>query len=182
LAIGMSLKGDKIISRNKFNNALVLGGTGMLAEASAYIAGISSIISLGARNPEPLAGQLDAVPLVLDWTDHEATLRLLQNGSKYDLIVSWVHREGLWLNAHLENLLVQRGRFIGVSGSGGAGVRQNVKLPSRSATGILRQKVILGWINEANGRRWLSHSQISAGVIRAVQNSQLVTSIVGVVK
>jgi hypothetical protein len=178
----ISLKGDKKISGSKFNNALVLGGTGMLAEASAYIASISSIISLGARNPEPLAGRLGAVPLILDWTDQETALCVLQNDSKYDLIVSWVHDEALEMIEPMEKLLVKGGRSIRVHGCESADPITRKKRDAGTRTDINRQTVVLGWINETGARRWLSHDEISAGVIRAVQNSGLATSIVGVVE
>ena len=78
-----------------------VGGTGMLAEAAAKIAKRCDHLTLAARAPEGLARRLGARPLPLDWTDRPAALRALPE-TRFDLVISWLHRAGLWMVPHLE--------------------------------------------------------------------------------
>ena len=57
-------------------------------------------------------------------------------------------------------MLAEASRFIRVHGSDSKGPKQIAN----------RQTVILGWVNEPAGRRWLSNTEISGGVIEAVRN------------
>ena len=168
---------------NKIENALIIGGTGMLAEASAHLAQISNNLTIASRNPHALAVKLKANPLELDWENlSEANVRL-DKILPCDLIVSWVREwvqeEGLGLITPLEALLKPGGRSIRVHGCESADPKVREKVNAGSRTDINRQTVILGWINQPEGARWLTHSEISQGVIHTINSPQLKNFVVG---
>ncbi len=141
--------------------ALIVGGTGMLAEASRWIAARAGQTVLAARHPEALAAEIGAVPWAMDWRDQCGGLSTLVPMPAFDLVLAWLHQDGLWLAEHLHSKLANGGRFVHVHGS--AALAAEV-LARRAVAGAGVQNVILG----RKGGRWLSKSEISAGVIAAL--------------
>ena len=101
---------------NAHGHVLIIGGSGMLARASRYIAADAGKLTLGSRNPGALAGELGAVPLVLDWTDPAMTRAALKTVAPVDLLVSWLHDGGIWLAELAEAKLKPQGRSIRIHG------------------------------------------------------------------
>lgn len=153
-----------------FGNTLIIGGTGMLVGASRFLAARSDAITLGARSPIALAQELDGEALNIDWSDPELATPLLQHLPEFDLVVSWLHKDGIWMVEHLESKLKAGGRSIRVHGSASKDPTQMGNRNPGSRQDINRQTVILGWVNEPAGRRWLMNAEISGGVIEAVRN------------
>lgn len=67
-------------------------------------------------------------------------------------------------------MLAEVSRSIRVHGSDSKGPKQIANRNPGSRQDINRQTVILDWVNEPAGRRWLSNTEISGGVIEAVRN------------
>jgi hypothetical protein len=44
---------------------------------------------------------------------------------------------------------------------------------------LIRQEVVLGWINQPGARRWLTHEEISRGVLAALDDPQRRPRIIG---
>ncbi|GEM_PF-6252064 len=137
----------------------------MLAGASAYIAGVSRSLYLACRHPHALAEELDAQPIHLDWTERSKALEALEDLPDFDLLLTWLHQDGLWLVQHLERLLTTEGRSIRVHGSTAMDARELHLRNGPLSPEVLRQNLILGWIKTSRGRRWLSHTEISAAAI-----------------
>ncbi len=152
--------------------ALIIGGTGMLAEASRWIAARTGQTVLAARHPEVLATELGATPWVMDWRDQCSGLSTLVPMPAFDLVLAWLHVDGLWLAEHLHSKLAKGGRFVHVHGS--AALDPTV-LKRRAVVGAGVQNVILG----RNGGRWLSKAEISAGVIAALEAPFVPRTVVG---
>ncbi len=153
-------------------DALIVGGTGMLAGASAWMAARAAHLVLAARHPEALAERIGARAHRLDWSTRDTALP----DGPFDIAVSWLHRGGLWLVPEIENRLRAGGRSIRIHPSSS---RDPAALAARDGAapgGIRRQNVVL-WRN-ADGS-WLSHEQISAGVIRAVREPVHDTLVIG---
>ena len=139
--------------------ALIVGGTGMLAEASRWIATRAKQTVLAARHPEALAAEMGATPWAMDWRDQCSGLSTLVPMPEFDLVLAWLHQDGLWLAEHLQSKVAGGGRFVHVHGSAAL---ESAVLARRSVAGA--QNVILG----RKGGRWLSKPEISAGVIAAL--------------
>ena len=140
----------------------------MLAEASRHVSSISQSVTLAARNPEKLAREIQAKPLVMDWSRQDETLAALSDINTVGLVLSWLHNDGLWLVEHLESKIIAGGRSILVHGSAARDPAILAKQAPPLRPDIQRQDVILGWVNLPNGRRWLSNEEISNAVIEAV--------------
>ena len=164
--------------------ALIIGGTGMLREASFAIRNHYDHMTVAARRPEELATALKAESLPIDWRNQPETELKLGKlvPSSLDLLVSWLHDDGLWCITPLESLLRPGGRSIRVHSSAVGDPAHGVKTDPPPRADIMRQDVVLGWIKEKNGRRWLTNSEISQGVINAFENPAQRSHIVGQVQ
>ncbi|QBY01547.1 hypothetical protein E2K80_13110 [Rhodophyticola sp. CCM32] len=153
-----------------FDKGLVVGGTGMLAQASEWIAAQCQNLTLVARHPDALAAKLGATPLQLDWADPDAADRIAALPSDFDLVLTWVHDAAAGLVRPCEDRLKPGGRSIRVHGSLSADLQTRAARDPNPRPDIARQVVILGWHPEpGGGKRWLSNDEISAGVIAAIR-------------
>jgi hypothetical protein len=163
-------------------HALVIGGTGMLAGAVREIAGRAEALTLIARAPERLAAETGAEPLAMDWADRvsvAAALAHLAGRPAPDLMISWIHRNGLWCLTEFEALLAPGARSIRVHGSATGDPAGGVSSDPAPPAGVRRQDVVLGWVNEPGGRRWLTNAEICAGVLEALDRPERRAAIVG---
>ena len=164
-----------------FNKTLIVGGTGMLAETSRFLAEHSSHLTIAARQPDALAKSLGATAVVLDWSAGQDAAAIIGILPEFDLVVSWVHDDGIWLVEHLESKVKTGGRSIRVHGSRSGNPATMATRNPRLRSSISRQNVVLGWVKTPKGRRWLRDGEISAGVINAVSNTSTLLVIVGTV-
>jgi hypothetical protein len=165
-------------------HVLVIGGTGMLAPATRWLAGRAGRVTLAARRPAPLAAEVGAAALPLDWADRDGALAALASvGPAPDLLVSWLHDDAVWLAAPAEALLPVGARSIRVHGSRSADPEVRRRRDPDPRADVRRQTVILGWVPDPageDGRRWLDDDEISGGVIAAVERPDDATVVVGV--
>jgi len=155
-----------------------IGGTGMLADASRWIACRAAILTLAARNPARLADELKANPVVMDWSNSIAARSALPV-KQFDIVISWLHDEAIWLARPIENLLKSGGRSIRIHGAKSlepANLRQRNPDPRPDVT---HQNVILGWKGSIDDKRWLTNTEIRGGVITALTRPNKKTIIVG---
>ena len=95
--------------------AVMIGGTGMLAEAARVIARRAERLTLIARSPHDLAREIGVEALPMDWTHRESVreaLAALREREAPDLLVSWIHGSGLWRLPEFEALLASGARSI----------------------------------------------------------------------
>ncbi len=142
----------------------------MLANASKYGATIATTVTLAARNPKKLASEIGATPLMLDWNNHDQTLADLSSLPSFDLIISWLHNDGLWLVEHLENKLKPNGRSIRIHGSASLDPEVLASQDPPPRQDIQRQVIVLGWAEGKSGKRWLTNEEISDTVIATIKH------------
>lgn len=137
--------------------ALIIGGTGMLAGTASALVAEGHEVWLPARHRPPVGRWIPA-----DWTDPSAFTAAVhdQLGGSLDLLVIWCHRPYRAQVAPLLGPVVtDRTAIVEVVGSGqyrDTGIESLRHFPSS-------QLVVLG---ENNGR-WLTHAEISEGVLAA---------------
>jgi NADPH:quinone reductase-like Zn-dependent oxidoreductase len=161
---------------------LVVGGTGMLAGATRRLAAQASALTLVARNPGPLAADLGARSVALDWAAPDAPSRVAAIWDGFDLAVIWLHDDAAHLARPFEDLLRPGGRVIRVHGSRSVDPVVRAARDPDPRPGLHRQVVILGWHPDplaAGGRRWLADDEICAGVLAALDHPALGALIVG---
>ncbi|MBS0359511.1 MAG: hypothetical protein JSS53_09595 [Proteobacteria bacterium] len=161
---------------------IIIGGTGMLSHASREISHVIDDLLLIARNPDTLAKDIGARSLRLDWKEKSAvnaSICTLKNEPKADILISWLHEDGLWCLPLFEDLLIKDGRSIRIHGSAVGDPAEGIKTDPIPRTDIFRQNVVLGWIDESNGQRWLTNHEISEGVLTAFKYPEKTSIIVG---
>ena len=149
--------------------ALVLGGTGMLAGAAAALLDDDWHVVLPSRRRPATNG---ARWVKADWTNPTALARAAADalGGPADLLVAWVHREvrAAVLRA-VGPLLVPDAPVVEVHGSASANPLGGC--PDPVLDGHPTQQVVLGYVRHAGRTRWLTHQEISAGVLDAVHRA-----------
>jgi NADPH:quinone reductase-like Zn-dependent oxidoreductase len=161
---------------------LVVGGTGMLAGATRRLAARASALTLVARNPGPLAAELGATPVALDWSAPDALGGVAAIEGGFDLAIVWLHDGASHLARPFETLLRPGGRVIRVHGSRSVDPEVRAGREPDPRPDLQRQVVILGWLPDPlaqDGQRWLTDDEICAGVLAALDHPALAALIVG---
>lgn len=147
-------------------HSLIIGGTGMLAKATLWLAGRSSSTILVSRHASRFAESHPHIsPLDADW--HTDTFRAritnaLQTSKPVTATLLWLHAPAPTLTWLLP--LTPGARVVVVLGSMGGrptlppGEFTPVRLGSKAASG--------------GGRRWLTHEEICEGAIAALTDGK----------
>jgi hypothetical protein len=176
------------MTQSKFKTALIIGGTGMLAEASAFLSERSVQSILIARHASSFAEKRTlkrTFPVDLDYRDTDVfinTLTAQPQWNTVDVVLLWMHDNGKSSTERLLELLQEKECLvIHVLGSGSGDPRLRPDILAKHRNGSYRYcTVVLGAMEIPNGRRWLNDSEISNGVITALEKECDVT--VGVVR
>lgn len=147
--------------------SLVIGGTGMLAEATRWLAARSDETLLVARRASRFAAETPGtVPLDLDWSEKafktSIAAALVAHGP-VAVALLWIHDPAPIL-AWLLPLLADARVVLVLGGMDG---RPSVPEWAQELT-VVR----LGRVATATGRRWLTHEEISAGAVAALEDGQ----------
>lgn len=171
-------------------HALVVGGTGMLRGVVLELAARGfavSVVARGLSRLEALAREAAAGgglvhPVTVDYHDTAALDRALaaacDRWGAIELAVVWIHR-----TAPAAPMVVARwvggpqrpGRFFHLLGSAVADPSRPD--PQRRAAyealpHLVYREVILGFVTEGHRSRWLTHQEIAAGVVAAIDADQ----------
>lgn len=162
-------------------HTLVVGGTGMLSGLCEALAGDGGRLSLLSRHASRVlsAGGFDC-----DYYDPASFSAALDaavvRSGPISLAVAWFHT----LKIEAPRRLAERieGRLFQVLGSAVADPSHPDRLnTARKVIGGLPacelRQVVLGFKVEAPGSRWLTHDEISDGVLDAVRSDHLLTVI-----
>lgn len=151
----------------------------MLAQCSRALLDCSDAVSVLARDGARIrAVDPRIVPVVADYRDETAALAALdacfaRHGAP-DLLILWLHPAAPEFRRRLATRLRPPGRFVQVLGSAAADPAAPGHLAAlRAVTDgleVVAQQVVLGFVVEAGGSRWLSHAEIADGVFEAVLN------------
>lgn len=164
----------------EFKTVLVVGGTGMLAKATRHLADHAAQLILVSRDSHAAAKRLGlsgANCISADWSSAPAFLAATQPAIDRfppDLIVLWMHQTGRGARLGLLDMVRSSNcRIVDIHGSGGGNVQDRVaqrRLQAMQA-GCRYTAVVLGSVPERDGSaRWLTHDEISLGVIQAIES------------
>jgi len=175
---------------------LVIGATGMLAEATISLSARCDLLTFTAQSSQSISRMSKVlehtnarcIGLTLDWNEETKFLaRLAAHCDEYgypSLIVAWLHDDRL--GAKIATFFAMHGertKFYQIRGSAAAKPGTGTAVIADQHLSYKNQdyhEIILGFELEPSGSRWLSNSEISAGVISAIDSGDSV-SVVGVV-
>ena len=172
-------------------HALVVGGTGMLAGAVRGLVARGWRVSVLARRAGAFALREPGVcGLDCNYNDTDAlvaTLNRARDGEgAIDLAVGWFHTLGpAPMLATRTGGLGAPGRFFHVLGSAMADPDRPDRLAAAAKAARAAEiapicayrQVVLGFVLEGQGARWLTNDEISAGVLQAIDDDAPLSTI-----
>lgn len=162
-------------------HALVIGGTGMLAKASVWLSENGYHVSVIGRNPEKMQQLLEQnpaqlTPVLIDYTLTSELARQIsaiqQKNGPIELAIAWVHSTGPHAIPSVLRMFPanQPVAFFHVNGSNSN--LKDIKAKTAPPHHILYHQIQLGYKIENGISRWLTHDEISQGVIEAVRSGK----------
>lgn len=169
-----------------YAHTLIIGGTGMLFEASVQLAAQSHRLTCVARTRASLARLKAALPgdhgkhhmLTLDWAQPQAFVAgitaHIHATEAPDLVVAWVHDEplGLQVASALGGSPLKFFHVLGSAAANPARMAARWQARAQFPPHVAYCQVVLGAVSQGGHSRWLTHAEISAGVLHAVQAQQ----------
>lgn len=162
-------------------HALVIGGTGMLAKVSIWLSENGYHVSAIGRNPEKMQRLLDQnpaqlTPVLVDYTNTKELAEQLQHVQQQNgpihLVVAWIHSTGTRVIPCLTESLprLQMWDLFHVNGS--SSNLEDIKTKTAVPQYIGYHQILLGFKIESGSSRWLTHDEISDGVIEAIRENK----------
>lgn len=170
----------------RFERVLLVGGSGMLAGLALTLCDHAGRVSVLARNEKRIRAISAALePIACDYNDGVALSEALSQLEAPDLVIAWMHGRAPQARRALAECVLAEGRLVQVLGSAHADPAHPERLSEmeRVTEGlpIDRQTVVLGFVVENGKSRWLTNSEICAGVLAALE-SERPLAIVGTVE
>lgn len=157
-------------------HSLIIGGTGMLSGAALQLVGAGHLVSVIGRSKEKfdlLQAQAGSpiYPLLGDYRE-EGVYGLVQQAiaerGPFDEIISWCPESRVLERIAALNAKAETCTVLQVKGSRRYFGDEAVILPPNCRC----REVFLGYVIEGNKSRWLTHEEISQGVIGALAKGE----------
>lgn len=166
-------------------HVIVVGGSGMLRAATLELADDADVVTVIARNSDRLSavvrqaaargGRID--PISVDYRDTDALVGALEDQTasygRFGLAVCWIHGKAPGAATVVAKFLAEPpaspGRYFHVLSHTAADPDVSQRHRERvvgAAPHTTYRQVVLG--RAEGGSRWLSHAEISAGVLEAI--------------
>ena len=164
-------------------HALVIGGTGMLGDVCIALARKGYLVSIIGRTRSKFQriisdSPVDSIfPIVVDYDSSEVmeeVTNVIEEKGSIDLIVSWTPNYSALERICEANRGIDHFRLFQVKGSRRYFIDEELQIPENCTY----RKVFLGFMLENERSRWLTHEEISSGVISQIESDQP-TGIIG---
>lgn len=162
-------------------HALVVGGSGMLAKTSLWLADNGYLVSVVGRDIQKLKRLSDSskhiIPISVDYHNKsqlrsEINKSINSNGT-YEIVVAWVHNNEKQIidiiNNEIRDLSDKEWRLFHVLGS--SSNLEEILQEIGDIENCEYHQVQLGFIIENDKSRWLTHDEISNGVINCISTN-----------
>lgn len=165
-------------------HALVVGGTGMLSGATLWLLDQGYHVSIIARNPDRMHRLIAkaniknrVTPILVDYKNSdelkEQINSVIKQHGDIDLVMAWIHsyaEEALDVITKEASRNNHQWELFHVLGS--SSDIDQMKKKAAVPENCLYHQVQLGFILEGTHSRWLTHQEISAGVVEAMQKRE----------
>ncbi|MCT1902371.1 short-chain dehydrogenase [Oceanobacillus sojae] len=169
------------------SHILVVGGTGILSEASLWLTNNSAKVSIIARDQGKMERLMSKAhpdtfitPLLVDYKDSAALKENIKNciqqDGPIDLVIAWIHSSSNHALDIVSREVAQQSstwKLYHVLGSS-SNLAQIKEAAVKKYSGCQYRQIQLGFILEKEHSRWLTNQEISEGVIDAVANEKSV--------
>ncbi|MFC7064155.1 short-chain dehydrogenase [Halobacillus seohaensis] len=184
LKLRNDLESKKIGERVTMQKAIIFGGTGMLADVSRWLIKNYSHTSVVARDVERLKLLNNEQPennlklVSLDYKNVEAVQELIKNTIKIhgpmDTVIAWVHSDAphsvIAIFNEITDNQTESFHFFHIIGSGDH--LKSIQSALSVSNQCLYHQIQLGFVVEDQKSRWLTHKEISEGVISAIKRKE----------
>lgn len=159
-------------------HALVIGGTGMLSEVSLWLSKNGYHVSVIGRNPEKMQRLLEQnsaqlSPVFVDYTNTKELadhlVQIQQKNGALHLVVAWIHSNGIQVIPCLIDRLPASRPWTLFHVNGSSSNLDEIKSKLILPKHIHYAQILLGFKVENEVSRWLTHQEISGGIIEAIQ-------------
>ena len=157
----------------------------MLKDAALYFAMHAFTVSVIARTQASLEKLISSkgesgfiVPLKLDYADSDALAKKLlsavNESGEFETVISWIHSHCESAHEIIAGIIGKADtncRYFHIKGSASynpSGTDEDVEQIISNYKNISYRKIILGFVREKDTSRWLTNTEISNGVIDAV--------------
>ncbi|WP_322924076.1 SDR family NAD(P)-dependent oxidoreductase [Paenibacillus campi] len=163
-------------------HALVIGGSGMLAQVSLWLANYGYTVSVIGRDHSKLERLATAhqqiVPLAVDYNDEHhcraAVRQSLDSHGAYDIVVAWIHggietaeRVVEMLQSELNRVHAVQWTLFHVISSRTDG--QECRQRMNAIADCEYYQIQLGFVIDTQRSRWLTNEEIAGGVIECMR-------------
>lgn len=152
--------------------ALVVGGTGMLAGVVGALSASGwwvSVLARGQSRLDALARLPGVTPLRADYTDAEGFAKAVRTVLPVELVVAWIHSTAPDAPQLLASLVARPEAPVDMYHVlGSAAGRSPAGIEPLDVPGVAYRRVVLGFVVEAGGSRWLTDREIGGGVLQAI--------------
>ncbi|WP_052131642.1 SDR family NAD(P)-dependent oxidoreductase [Planococcus sp. CAU13] len=164
-------------------HALVIGGTGMLARTSLWLADNGYHVSVIGRNPEKMQRLIEQnpaqiAPVLVDYTNKEALeaqlLHIQQKKGPVGLVVAWIHTNGSEVISCLTDSIPSHLSWKLFHVNGSSSNLEEIKKKAAVPSHVQYHQIHLGFKLENGTSRWLTHEEISGGVIKAIMEEKAI--------
>ena len=163
------------------SHALIIGGSGMLKDASIWLATHFDYVTVIGRSKQKMNSLIkqcpNLYPLYLDYHDTNHLKLEVENQIRklghVDIVVAWVHStapNALPTIIHLLAKQPNQWSLVHILGSSSnlEAIKKTISVPENCTY----TQVQLGFVRENNQSRWLTNSEISSGVIKAISQKE----------
>lgn len=164
------------------DHALVIGGTGMLADAALWLVRQKYHVSVVARNQSRMKKLMEKAenpssitPVFVDYCNgpklQREIKRIIHENGEINLVVAWIHSIGKAalpiIAEEVSKSKSDKWRLFHVAGSSTDLKKavEGIDIPE----GCLYRQIQLGFVIENGYSRWLTHKEISSGIIKCIQ-------------
>lgn len=168
------------------SHALVIGGTGMLADVSVWLSkhyDHVSVIGRSADRLQHLTSKIEKAssytPISLDYHQNDLLVdsisQTIHKNGPIDIAISWIHSSApSALSAIEQTISSNHPTTWNLWQVRGSQACKDTTIPTVSRNCEYNQ-VILGFVVEDQYSRWLTHQEIATGIIQAVQDDKRYT-------
>ncbi|MCM3595355.1 short-chain dehydrogenase [Metabacillus idriensis] len=158
------------------SHILVVGGTGMLADAAVWLEQHAETVTVIGRKQHrhyKLQTRMKKVnSLIVDYADNgelrKQIKKAIERFGPITLVVSWIHSyaaDALVIISEEVSKSAEKWRLFHIQGSSSHLEKKTVNVMPN----CLYRSILLGFILEADGSRWLTNKEICEGVIKCVE-------------